>query len=297
MSLQSLHHLICQFMNPSMLSVLSPVQSSLKSILPNKILVNSGRASAIAVLLASSTPALAQDAAPSILDSASQTQLRYAPPPGTTTPASSGGTGSRGGCLYKRDFPPLASLTGQQHLSWTVSDRSTIWIYVPYTPEEAPSGTLSIQLGEDEVYRGEFALAATPGIVGIDLPETAPPLEVGQNYSWFININCAPAVADRIVAEVVPAELDGFMQRVTMSDALNQDLSNATSDLDRAAAYGEHHIWYDMLTELARLRLADEANAELDTLWADLLSNTETVNLGKFTKEPLVGEVTAEAVE
>ena len=218
----------------------------------------------------------------------------YTPPPDAGTPQPTGGTGSRGGCRYDSDRPSLISLGGQPHLMLTTSDRPTLWIYVPYSHMEAPTGTFSLQQGDNELYRGDFRLANTPGVIGISLPEAAPSLVAGQDYEWFVDIHCTAAIDDGTDADADPAILEGFVQRVPISDALVTDLANAQSDLDAVAAYGKHHIWYDLLTTLARLRLEAGPNAGLDTTWTDILS-TDPVFLESWAMEPLLEEVTVGA--
>ncbi|NER00318.1 MAG: DUF928 domain-containing protein [Cyanothece sp. SIO2G6] len=231
-------------------------------------------------------------------------RVLYTPPPDAGTPASTGGTGSRGGCLHIPDRPPLAALVGQPHLMLTTSDRPVFWIYVPYTAAEAPSGIFSLQQGDDAVYEATFSLSSTPGVLGIRLPESAPPLAVGEEYDWFIDINCVAAIGDGTMLSDTPGSLYGLVQRVEMSDDLANDLNQAQTGLEVVAAYGQHHIWYDWLTELAQLRLGamaqrhsgesianpDLYNPELTTIWATVLADEQTVLLAPWANEPLVGE-------
>ncbi|WP_287280208.1 DUF928 domain-containing protein [Okeania sp. SIO2G5] len=229
----------------------------------------------------------------------------YTPPPDAGTPTPTGGTGSRGGCVNIPDLPPTAALVGQPHLMLTTSDRPVFWIYVPYTPEEAPSGLLSLQQGDNAVYEGTFSLdsadAVIPGVVGIRLPETAPSLVAGQEYDWFVEINCMAAIGNDVGFSDTTVTLDGLVQRVEISEALASDLSQAKTGLDVVAVYGRHHLWYDWLTALARLRLEADSNPEwsraelnhsaLETTWTTVLSDMQTVLLETWSREPLVGEV------
>ena len=243
----------------------------------------------------------------------------YTPPPDAGTPVTNGGTGSRGGCVDNPDRPPLAALVGQPHLMLTTSDRPVFWIYVPYTPEEAPSGFISLQQGDYAIYEGNFSLAVTPeavtseavtpGVVGIQLPESAPSLVAGQEYDWFIDIHCVAAIDDGSVSDNTPHSLNGLVQRVggTEAEALASDLSQANTGLEVVATYGRHHIWFDWLTELARLRLAAESNAEgispevdnaeLETTWTTVLSDEKNVLLETWATVPLGGEIVSSPIE
>ncbi|MEM9219908.1 MAG: DUF928 domain-containing protein [Cyanobacteria bacterium P01_F01_bin.150] len=230
----------------------------------------------------------------------------YVPPPEAGTPEPTGGTGSRGGCEAVSERPPLAALVGQRHLKLTTSDRPVFWIYVPYTPKEAPSGFLSLQQGDNAIYEGTFSLAttselSTPGIVGIRLPESAPSLVAGQEYDWYIDINCVDVTGENVNSVGTPANLYGSVQRVEVTEGLARDLLQSQTGLDVVAAYGKHHIWYEWLTELARLRLDSDNNvglshtelnsAELENTWTTVLSDQQTVLLDSWASEPLVGEI------
>ncbi|MGK7888202.1 MAG: DUF928 domain-containing protein [Leptolyngbyaceae cyanobacterium] len=225
----------------------------------------------------------------SVSNTNSTKNVPYMPPPDAGTPISTGGTGSRG-CKANRELPNMVALVGHDHLLRTTSDRPTFWVYLPTTSAEASNGVLSIQLGDDEIYAGEFTLATTPGVVGVVLPDSAPPLLEGQEYTWLIDIEC---MATDISGSSDRTEVWGSVQRVAVSDNLMNDLENAQPGLETAIAYGKHHIWYDLLTEFARLRLETGTNAELETSWSELLSDTVNVGLTEWANEPLVWEVIA----
>jgi Domain of Unknown Function (DUF928) len=219
-------------------------------------------------------------------------KVRFLPanpdPPDRGTPGSNRGTGSRGDCLYKQNKPPLTGLVGSQNLELTVSDRPTFWVYVPYTSQEAPSGKFSLQDGENNVYTTQFQLPATPGIVNISLPATQKPLEVGKTYRWYFEINCPRTEA---AAQVTPASVTGVVRRVVPSAALNNALNAAKTPLQRVAAYAQYSIWYDTLTELARLRSNPGQNPGIEGNWVELLSD-RNIGLQDFAKESIAGNVT-----
>lgn len=209
-------------------------------------------------------------------------------PPERGTPYSNRGTGSRGDCLYKQDKPPLTSLVGSNNLDLTVSDRPTFWVYVPYTQQEAPSGEFSLQDGENEVYRTRFQLPATPGIVSISLPANQKPLEVGKTYRWYFEMNCRPREAGD---QVTAAFVTGLVRRVAPSAALNNALNSAKNPLQRIAAYAQYSIWYDTLTELARLRSNPAQNPGIEGIWVEVLSD-RNIGLENIAPESVVGNVT-----
>ncbi|MEO1622944.1 MAG: DUF928 domain-containing protein, partial [Cyanobacteria bacterium J06632_3] len=121
--------------------------------------------------------------------------VRYVPPPDRGTPTSERGTGSRGDCLYRAELPPVAALVGDSHLTFTVSDRPTIWAYLPYTSSDARYAELILytESSDQEIYRGSFPLSDSPGVTGVRFPDSMPPLAVGEAYRWYIDVACSSA--------------------------------------------------------------------------------------------------------
>jgi hypothetical protein len=233
--------------------------------------------------------------APLLAQSSEQVPIRFIlanpDPPNRGTPPSNAGTGSRGDCLSKPERPSMRALVGSQNLELTVKERPTFWIYVPYTQQEAPSGEFSLQdeAGENELYRVRFQLPTTPGIVGISLPPTTQPLEIGTTYRWYFELNCTPP---ELPALSTPAFIRGMVRRVSPSVELERELSAATTPLERIAAYARHSIWFETLTELAQLRLNEPQDSVVEEAWIELLSDRK-IGLDAIAQEPIAGTVTA----
>ncbi len=226
----------------------------------------------------------------SISNSSEQLQVRFIPAKPDIgdrgTPPTNQGTGSRGDCLYKAQSPPLTGLTGADSLELTVNEHPTFWFYVPYTPQEAPSGEFTLHEGDNEVYRTRFQLPATPGIVSVSLPSTTKSLEIGKTYRWYFAVNCPGSES----SDKQPAFVTGVVERVARSPALETELNAAKMPLERIAAYAKHHLWYETLTELAQLRLKEPQNPTLGSVWVELLSD-KNVGLNRVTQQPIVGSV------
>jgi len=184
----------------------------------------------------------------------------------------------------------------------TVSDRPTLWAYLPYTMADAPHAEVIIQAesSDQEIYRGTFPLDTMPGITGIRLPESVPALDMGESYRWYVDVPCAPAdsvlstSASATTSEREPATITGVARRVAASPELTQALKTASTVPEQLAAYGEYHIWYDLLSELSDIRLSSQNNEQIDRLWVDLLSDEAGAGLGDYAEAPLVGIVTAD---
>jgi hypothetical protein len=247
---------------------------------------------AIVSLVAYSAPGLAQANEPKNTNT-SDTLIRFiqtnAKPPSRGTPPSREGTGSRGDCLYKQNSPGFTRLVGSEPLKFTVKEHPTIWIYVPYSSSEAPIGEFSLQDDEDEIYRTQFQLPAAPGIVGIVLPTTLPPLAIGREYRWYVDVTCPRSIS---TSSTTPASITGVVERLALAKELEQALKAASSPLERVKAYASHGVWYETLAELAQLRLQNPRSTSLEQAWIQLLSD-QSIGLAKVAKEPISGTVTA----
>ncbi|MBW4561801.1 MAG: DUF928 domain-containing protein [Mojavia pulchra JT2-VF2] len=211
-------------------------------------------------------------------------------PPGRGTPPSQEGTGSRGDCLYKQDKPPLTRLVGGLHSKLTVNQHPTMWVYIPYTHQEAPSGKFSLQDENNEIYKTSFQLPDRPGIMSISLPSTVDALEPGKRYRWYLDITC-PNTSN---SQVSPSRtsLTGIVEIVTPSSALENELKSAVNGLERIKIYIKYGIWIDALTELAQLRLNQPQNSTFQKIWVELLTQPQ-IGLANVAKEPIIANFTA----
>jgi len=213
------------------------------------------------------------------------------PQGGNGTPTTNNGTGTRGDCEYKEGDLVLTRMAGGKNFQLTVSEYPTFWVYVPYGSDKVSSGEFSIQQGENDIYRATFKLPATPGIVSVTIPKTETPLEPDKTYRWYVEISCpASTQSPQVATRLAPASLTGFVRRVAQSPELEAELNQAKNPLERVAAYAKHDIWYDMLTELAQLRLEYPEDSILESIWLELLED-ERIGLKEIKQEPITGSV------
>ncbi len=130
----------------------------------------------------------------------------------------------------------------------TVSTHPT---FVWYLPESDTTFNIIFRLlapneADIPVAIFEETLSYTPGFVNYQLPETEDPLSSGVNYRWQVIIECNPAYPSRALVQELPFEV------VTPTAALSQSLSAATTDAERAVAYGQAGIWYDAIAQVAQ---------------------------------------------
>lgn len=197
------------------------------------------------------------------------------------------GAGTRGDC------PPLAAGTPEPialvalvpspgpkqneaiALGLTTEAHPTFWVYIPYDRTEI-SRLQFVLLDEQEepvIAPITISVQTTPGVVSLQLPETAPPLTMGKYYRWYVTIDCQPQGSTDTYVE-------GMIQRVELPANLRQQLLKATAK-ERTQLYAENGIWYDALTQMQMLRQQSPDDPKLKAAWVSLL---ESVGLGAVVK-------------
>jgi hypothetical protein len=187
---------------------------------------------------------------------------------------------SRGGCLPEHHATALVPPTRPQERAniWEVAVDSTVsahpafFVHVPQSSPETPALFILQNEQGQELYSTEFMLNGEAGIVGVQVPDSVPELEVGEAYYWQMVIKCDP---DEPSAENV---VGSWITRVN-------NRRTPVAARARAAAYANAGIWQDAVSILAKLRYADPSNAALAEDWAAL---TETAGLSDFVTAPIV---------
>ena len=161
----------------------------------------------------------------------------------------------------------------------TTSERPMFWFYVPYTKGSAEFVLQDSE--ENEIYQNKnIALKAKSGVIGISLPSTVTPLQIGKTYRWFFKIRC-----NQQQTMSVPIFVEGDIQRVNLHPSLEQQLQRTTDPRQKIAIYAANGIWFDALTMLGQLRLANSNDASLAADWQSLLQSIKLDNIAEF---PLV---------
>jgi len=224
------------------------------------------------------------------------------PAPNEVAPGSRTGEASRarGGC--PRVTTPLTALmpvtkgtsggqsasttptTSESVYGLTVAERPTFWFYVPYplTSSRPVEFVLQDEDGND-VYQTQFTESGTvPGVVGLQLPPTVAPLEVGKRYRWYFLIYCNPEE---------PTFVEGWVERVALNPTLKTQLDQATTPQQKADLYAQAGIWYEAVTTLAELRRQKPNDQALNAQWLELL---QSVDLEAIATEPVTSVLTPE---
>ena len=161
----------------------------------------------------------------------------------------------------------------------TISSHPTLFVNIP--PEvSASTAELLVQneAGDREIYYTTLNLTGKPGIVGIRIPNTAPPLEVGRKYQWQFSVLCDPKdPTDRLSTA-------SWIERVSIDPTQASRIDRATPR-ERLSLYAEAGIWQDMVSTLAELLYSNPNDQSLAQDWASLM---QSVNLNNFANQPIV---------
>lgn len=204
-------------------------------------------------------------------------------PPSREAPQRTTGGGSRdeGQCFSKassKTNSAIAPLIPHTQLGLTIEARPTIFVYI--SKNSAREAFFSIQDENDNHhYQMNVKLPRHEGIIGIQLPADAPPLQVGKNYKWSLVTICGEAL------EPDNPEATGWVHRVNLDDSLAALNSSDSSSLKTVVELAQTGVWYDTLSMLAQLRQGNPDDRILAAHWEELLSS---VGLSAISTEPIV---------
>lgn len=208
-------------------------------------------------------PTVAQE---SVVFSTYRGRIGFAPPPDDAAPSQTRGGATRGRCQ-------ATSLMPRSGFGLTIKERASIYVHVAKHPE-AKLDKAILTLKEDgnasEQYDAvielpEEALSRPGGVLEVEFPDSIPALEVDRDYSWSLIMIC-----DDLPIRPDSPVVGGGIKRVTPSSEvmMSADLSAA----ERAAAYGEAGLWYDLLATLASEQPEMPEYAQLNEAWKTILT-------------------------
>lgn len=195
-----------------------------------------------------------------------------------STETTGGATRNGGECSAASSSQKTArALLPDGHPGLTIDERPTFFVYVP--PSRAKEASFSLQDPEqNEIYGTKLSLPATGGVISVQLPSTVSALDVGANYTWFVEINC--------FGEYDPDNpvLQGGVHRTQVNQTLASKLSTTSTYHERAEVYAQSGIWYESLTNLAAALKAQPEDATRRSSWDELLTS---VGLADYAGQPL----------
>jgi len=182
----------------------------------------------------------------------------YQPPSDRGRQQQADAQGSRGDCNNQA----LHLLIPEDHTPNTIAERPSFFFYSKF---KRVSFVLSAPGRSEPLYEREI-LINTSRLVRVEIPKTAPPLEVGQEYVWTVVAKCP--LAGEIYARA-------SLRRVELTPELEKALSAAKSNEDRARIFAQHGLWHDALA----------AGNESDYFWR-LLAEIGVHKLGDLADAP-----------
>jgi hypothetical protein len=220
-------------------------------------------------------------------------------PPDNGSPGQREGAGSRGTCpkvdkrltalipiIKKTVISSQAAGNLKSNLEFvagsTFAERPTFWFFNPYSLNTDSRVEFVLQDDQSkDIYQTSFvANESKPGVVGFQLPGSAPQLEVGKIYRWFFSIYCSD--------QQEPIMVSGWVQRVAANNLINSQLQQATPQ-QLVALYTQKGVWFDALTTLAQRRMINPDDQTLKQEWEKLFAS---VDLSAIAKEPITSVMT-----
>jgi hypothetical protein len=166
-------------------------------------------------------------------------------------------------------LPKTATASSNEFSGYTLTGHPTFWFYIPYETRSVNRGEFVIEneQGEAEtVWKVDFKMPKTPGLVKVSIPPTAKPLEVNKTYRWNMIVHCNSEQASNqsYVFET------GIVQRI--DDPALQNQLNAATPEEKLAVYANRRVWYDATTNLAQVRQSPQWSEFLRSIGLEPLS-------------------------
>lgn len=169
-------------------------------------------------------------------------------------------------CGFKKQ--QIAYLLGNQNREFTSSAYPTFWFYIPPTQHQIAQiefAVTELETGK-QVYKSVIGKTQQSGITGIELPkEKQYALSPEVTYTWSLEVDCSETDQELKVA------LEGWLSRVSSDSKLEAQLT-AASETEKHRIYLNHNLLYDALTQLAKSRIAQPKNNEIETVWNQLIT-------------------------
>lgn len=192
-------------------------------------------------------------------------QVTFVPPNGDAPRETRGGAARDGSCLLSdaMEGPSLTALIPHSNYGLTTQSHPVFLVYMP----SVPTGSVFFNLRDEQgqsVYE-TFLPIEEAGIVAVEMPKDAPPLEQGKNYEWGVAVPCS--------ARLRPDSpfVSGWIQRTNDGNGEVMAVEEPSQILASAHQYGQDGIWYDMLALLSDLKEDVPESAVVERSWQNIL--------------------------
>lgn len=130
----------------------------------------------------------------------------------------------------------------------------------------------SIQSANDYYYETYIELPDTPGIISVALPSDAPVLAANELYQWSLILMC-----NNQLRPDSPA-VQGWIE-IQPTNSINPP------SVEQAIEYRDAHLWYDMISLLADLRVKEPTDQTVYEAWQAVLAG---IDLASAVDEPII---------
>ena len=208
-----------------------------------------------------------------------QNNLPLPEPPPRGTPTQRRPAGTRGQCdasaYAMTPILPVPRTADADFSGATQKSHPAFWFYIPEETDSSIQGRFSLEDADGNlIYRADFDFSSTPGLAGINIPETATALQVGQDYRWYFNLYCI----DEEVSEESFLFHTGLITYTDNPDLMQQ--LAAASPSERLALYSSHNLWYDAVAD----NDANTLNMLLSFIGLENLLNTPIIELNSIER-------------
>ncbi|BAZ10739.1 hypothetical protein NIES4071_25620 [Calothrix sp. NIES-4071] len=202
------------------------------------------------------------------------------PPINRGAPTDRRGAGTRGECpavsMASTGLVPIVSSNNSKYvIGNTATEYPTFWFYIPYNAQNINSVKFAVIDDKDQSLTKEpipVNISGTPGIISFTLPKTEQPLKPGQDYHWYLLIDCNPQSRSEDVA------IEGLV-RLEPPDAEFKKRLEVATEREKAALYAQQGYWYDTITTLGILRRQQPKDTTLIEDWKTLLNSQELTDI------------------
>ncbi len=195
-------------------------------------------------------------------------------PPKRGAPGNRRGAGSRPLCpASKKPFTAIVPVT-----NWgdTISPYPTFWLYVPYQ-----KGSVELRLLDENtkipIAETTLSVQNGPGIMGLRLPQSFPPLVAGKSYRWQFFFLCNKSDSFAV---------NGVIRRIAITPVMERELQARKTLREQIITYAKYGLWHETMTLLAQLRQHRPGNRQFSHQWSQLLHHP-FVRLENMVSEPI----------
>jgi hypothetical protein len=190
---------------------------------------------------------------------------RYVPRQDRQAPRRTEAGGTRG-CSTNAQSADIQLLVPASNLGHTIADRPTFtWAIRNPQNLKLPVQFTLIAPGTLKPIYQQTLTATQSGLMQLTLPPEAAALKPEQAYRWMVSWSCD---------QTRPSEQlhrRAWIERLTPTAELTQNLQTATTDADRITAYSQSGIWQEAIGSAA----AKRADPAIAPLWQYLLEDGE----------------------